>query len=75
MPPRRKPVGAGLNLKDILAKARNVARSTVVSKILREVSSHTKRPTLVNKIADVVSSEGYGRCRRIAGRVSKRYTR
>ena len=68
MPPRRKPVGAGLNLKDILAKARNVARSTgAVSKGLRAVSSHTKRPALVNKIADLAHSEGYGR-RRIAGR-------
>ena len=69
MPPRRKPVGAGLNLKDILAKARNVARSTgAVSKGLRAVSSHTKRPDLVNKIADLAKSEGYGRRRRIAGR-------
>ena len=69
MPPRRKPVGAGLSLKDILAKARSTAKRTgAVSKGLRAVSSHTKRPELVNKIADLAQSEGYGRRRRIAGR-------
>ena len=69
MPPRRKPVGAGLSLKDILSKARSTAKRTgAVSKGLRAVSSHTKRPELVNKIADLAQSEGYGRRRRIAGR-------
>ena len=67
MPPktRARPLTGGSKFMELMKKAR---KAGVVSKGLRAVAPHTKRSALLEKIAGVAESEGYGRRRRIAGR-------
>ena len=66
MPPktRARPLTGGSKFMELMKKAR---KAGVVSKGLRAVAPHTKRSALLEKIAGVAESEGYGRRRRIAG--------